>query len=272
MTDNIYLQLTRQFNENRLRCILSSGQAVVVHRLAAMENEGEWIVREDAESLNHVLEVLEGYGAKYRLGAPLDTRWMKGGWSAHFEFASDGYRARADFVTRPPRLDPEDLRALWREHEAGIGIQEPVPTIDLRRLALLKKTNRERDYAVIGELARLQSEPRDQMLLSRSARDLMELQQQFPDLMEQLQAERPVLAKIAEGRDALEAALDAERRSLMRINEERLARYSAAVEPWQSAWPALSRRIADLPLREAHQVLVESALPLLPQAVENHAS
>lgn len=106
---NIYLDLTREFNHGRVRCILSSGQAVVLHQLAVMSKDGDWIVREDDESLTHVLTVLEGYGARYRLGAPLDKRWMAVGWSAHCEFvdqsgASAPLRVRTDFVSRPPRL------------------------------------------------------------------------------------------------------------------------------------------------------------------------
>ena len=40
MQDNIYLELTRVFNAGRLRAILSSGQAVVMHRLAVMSKTG----------------------------------------------------------------------------------------------------------------------------------------------------------------------------------------------------------------------------------------
>jgi len=42
---NIYVDLTNQFNDGRLRAILSSGQAVVLHRLAIMSKDGDWIVR-----------------------------------------------------------------------------------------------------------------------------------------------------------------------------------------------------------------------------------
>lgn len=40
---NIYLQLTKQFNDGRLRAILAGGQAVVLHRLAMMSKDGDWI-------------------------------------------------------------------------------------------------------------------------------------------------------------------------------------------------------------------------------------
>ena len=71
---NIYLELTRKFNQGRLRAVLAGGQAVVLHRLAMMSKDGDWILREDEETMSHVLSVLAEYGAHYRFGAPLDVR------------------------------------------------------------------------------------------------------------------------------------------------------------------------------------------------------
>lgn len=268
MQPNIYLDLTHVFNAGRVRCILSSGQAVVLHQLAVMSKDGDWIVREDEEALTHVLTVLEDYGARYRLGSPLDKRWLAGGWSAHFEFLHKlddtvPFRIRTDFVTRPPRLTSEDVARLWQELPAS-PTAPGVPVIDARRLAYLKQTNRERDYAVIGELARRMGNPRDQLLFSRSARDLQELATTYPELASDLTVQRPVLAHIAAGRDKLEAALDAERRQLMHINEARLERYMKAAQAWHAAWPALEREINGLPLRVAHDQLVRQATALLP--------
>lgn len=70
--------MTRSFNTGRLRAVLSSGQAVVMHRPAIMSKDGDWILREDAEATEHALAVLEARGAHYRFGAPLDPRWMAG--------------------------------------------------------------------------------------------------------------------------------------------------------------------------------------------------
>ena len=265
MTTNIYLDLTREFNAGRTRCIVSSGQAVVLHHLAIMSKDGDWIVREDNEALEHVLTVLQGHGAHYRLGAPMDARWMSGGWSAHFEFrhevgASAPLRMRTDFVSRPPRLDRIELEQLWAEQET-----QDIPVVDLRRLVELKKTNRERDYAVIGELARHATDPEEQILMSRSALDLLDLAMAHPRLAERLAMKRPALEQIALGREALEASLDAERRALMRLNEDRLATYIGAAQDWNAAWPGLDRAIARLPLRQAHELMVREAERLLPQ-------
>jgi hypothetical protein len=256
---NIYLELTREFNAGETRAILSSGQAVVLHRLAVMSKDGDWILRENPEALGCVIGVLERRNARYRFGAPLDARWMRGGWSSHFEFRSGALRARTDFETRPPRLTASDLSGLWREQA-----KNEMPVVDPRRLAELKKTNREKDYAVIGELARLVESPREQLLLSRSARDLMMLARANPDLARQLVPLRPLLAATGDSVEAVEVALDAERRELIHANERRLRRYMASAEAWAERWPSVEAAIEGMPLRQAHETIVARAEGLLP--------
>jgi hypothetical protein len=257
---NIYLDLTGQFNRGRLRAIISSGQAVVLHRLAIMSKDGDWILREDSETMHHVLAVLAEHGARYRFGAPLDQRWMEGGWSAHFEFRQGQLRVRTDFVTRPARIEAASLRQLWQE------IQPDRPVVGPAVLAEIKKTNREKDYAVIGELARLLRDPSEQLLYSRSARDLLALGHAHPDLVEKLSTQRPLLRNIAAGQTQLEEALDAERRSLIRANEKRLARYREAAQRWATAWPEVEKETRELTLFAAHEVVVARALEFLPLA------
>jgi|SRR6185436_847468 len=257
--NNPYLELTEEFNRSRLRVLLSSGQAVVVHRLAVMSKDGDWILREDAEAVGHVLEVLSRHGAHYRFGSPLDLRWLAGGWSAHLEFRREALRIRTDFVTRPPRINPEQLARMWDEAEAtGNDVVGPEP------LAAMKLTNREKDYAVVGELARLMIDPRSQLLYSRSSRDLIDLAEEHPEALAEALRQRPLLAHIAEGRDALDEALDRERRMLMRINEERLARYQAAVEAWAELWPDVQRQMEGRSLLDAHRILTSRAEGVLP--------
>jgi hypothetical protein len=260
----VYVELTRAFNERGTRAIVSSGQAVVLHRLAGASKDGDWILRETPETLAHVLAVLEGRGARYRFGAPLDVRWMAGGWSAHLEFLDPPLRVRTDFVTRPPRIAAHDLEALWHE-QAGSDL----PLLDVRRLVEVKKTNREKDYAVIGELARLLTDPGDRLLASRSARDLVALADAEPRLARELEASRPLLGRVREGVAALEVALDAERRALMHANERRIERYLEAARGWRDAWSDVEREIRGKPLREAHRTVVARALGVLPFQAES---
>ncbi|MEI6810334.1 MAG: hypothetical protein WCN95_16565 [bacterium] len=256
---NIYVELTREFNQGELRAVLSSGQAVVLHKLAVMSKDGDWILEESVEALEHILGVLGNHSAGYRFGAPLDVRWMKGGWSSHFEFREKLLRVRTDFVTRPPRLSPADLRVMWQEQG-----QCDVPVVSVRHLVELKKTNREKDYAVIGELARLLKSPEDELMSSRSARDLIQCGLEHPDYVNMLVTKRPVLKVIQEGELNLEKALDAERRELMHKNEERLSRYIKSAEDWAAIWPDVACAVADLPLKEAHKVVVSRAEGVLP--------
>lgn len=259
--DNPYLDLTEEFNRGRLRVLLSSGQAVVVHRLAIMSKDGDWILREDVEAVDHILGVLSSHGARYRFGAPLDLRWLAGGWSSHFELRRETLRLRTDFVTRPPRISADQLAHMWEE-AAGTGneVVGPVP------LAAMKLTNREKDYAIVGELARLMTDPRSQLLYSRSSRNLVKLADENPEALTEAIRQRPLLAHIAEGREVLEEALDRERRALIRANEERLAGYLAAAEAWTKLWPDVQRQIGGRSLLDAHRLVTSSAEGVLPFA------
>jgi hypothetical protein len=263
---NVYLRLTRDFNAGRPRALLAGGQAVVLYRLAIMSKDGDWVLREDEETMQHVLAVLAGFGARYRFGAPLALPWMRGGWSAHFEFPFEGLRVRTDFVTRPPRLEAAALSRLWLEQDSHPSAPEDAK-LAAEQLILTKQTNREKDYAAIGELARLLDDPLPALRHSRSARDLMEIAAQHPELVAAAQKERPCLASLAQGREALAAALDAERRGLMARNEERLESYDRAAVDWAAAWPVVSREIEGLPLPQAHAIVLAAASGCLPTSL-----
>ncbi len=258
--DNPYLALTRELNRGATRAIICSGQAVVLHGLAIMSKDGDWILRESEAALEHVLAVLEQHSASYRFGAPLALPWMRMGWSSHFEFYREGLRIRTDFFTRPPRISPDQLAVLWKQQE-----ESDLPVTDLHNLARLKLTNREKDYAVIGEIARRFTDPSDQLCWSRSARDLIRLAAENPEDVVRITTRRPLLQHaIDQDREQLEAALDRERREFMHANEQRLAAMQGRLEDWRLAWSDLRKRISKLPLREAHQTLVEAASQLLP--------
>lgn len=156
---------------------------------------------------------------------------------------------------------------MWARAEAT-----GIPVIDVEPLAAIKLTDREKDYAVIGELARLMRDVRQQLRWSRSARDLIALCKGHPELKDELARERPLLAKVDGPLEELEAALDRERRDLMHRNERRLAAYESAAATWRSRWTAVNERIrGDRDLRTAHRLLVreaELALPFTPGDVK----
>ena len=231
----------------------------MLHRVAIMSKDGDWILKEDEETMTHILNVLSKYKARYRYCAPLEVRWMGGGWSSHFEFRYKKLRVRTDFFTRPPRISEEELHNLWKEQEG-----RETPYVNLKHLVEIKKTNREKDYAIIGDLARLMKAPRDQLLYSRSARDLMTIARKHSDLATDLAKIRPVLAKIPEGKEILEKELDAERRELIRMNEKRLETYMKAAVEWSAIWPSVEKEISGRPLMEAHKIITDRADGILP--------
>ena len=50
----------------------------------------------------------------------------------------------------------------------------------------------------------------------------------------------------------------------MHKNEERLSRYIKSAEDWAAIWPDVACAVADLPLKEAHKVVVSRAEGVLP--------
>lgn len=264
---SIYLDLTAEFNAGRLRTIVCSGQAVVLLRLQIASKDGDWILREDQEAIDHVLRVLEDHGARYRFGAPMDLRWLRAGWSCHFQFPHAGLRIRTDFFSRPPRIPPTELASLWQEQE---GRTPPFtgPAILLR----IKQTAREKDWPIVGELARLLPDARSALRWSRSPRDLMTLAAAHPHLCTELLAERPALAAIHGGLQAVRAALDQERYVAMDTDAARIRCYLQSTRELEAHWSHFERVTAGLPLRAAHRelvVLAERCLPTTPSATSS---
>ncbi len=94
---------------------------------------------------------------------------------------------------------------------------------------------------------------------------------QHPELIAEIAVRRPLLNELVRGREAVEIALDAERRRLIHENEDRLSRYLNMTKGWALVWPEVSEAMKNLPLQEAHKVMVERArihLPAMPESLE----
>lgn len=250
MERNVYFELTEAFNREGRIAVLGSGQAVVWHRLAIMSKDGDWILEETTAACDTVLGVLARRGARYRLGAPLDPRWLAGGWSSHFEFEDQRHRrVRCDFFSRPPRLPPEAVDRLFAAAEPVVGI-EP--------LIAMKQTQRAKDYAVIGELARRLDPARELELTTDVDRILA--------LAPLLECDRPAAVAACRGdRREVVRALAEEIDMLQLADRDRLAAYERASAAYLAALAQLDRR--DLSLPEGHGRLVALAEELLPVEV-----
>jgi hypothetical protein len=250
---NLYFDLTRELNAAGPIAALASGQAVVFYRLAMMSKDGDWILRETPEACGRALAVLARHGARYRPGAPLDVRWLSSGWSSHFEFFDPkGRRIRCDFVTRPPRVPPEELATLFASSA------EPTLVVPIEPLILMKQTQRAKDYPVIGELAR-RLPPEREIELTTDPDQVLAL----APLYGQSSTRRAVQAAYERhSRDAVVVELAREADRMQSEDRARLERFRVASQPFLREFQAAG--IAAMHLPEAHQRAVELAQRALP--------
>jgi hypothetical protein len=253
---NLYFDLTEELNAKGAIALLASGQAVVYYRISIMSKDGDWILRETPEACQRVLTVLGRHGARYRPSAPLDVRWLAGGWSSHFEFADpEGRRIRCDFVTRPPRVSPEELAELFAS-ESG----EALPVVGIEPLIRMKQTQRAKDYPVIGELARLLA-PEKEIELTTDPDRIVALASTFGK-----QSRRtPVRTALAGGsRDSVVMELARELDHLQQQDRARLEAYKTTGERYMREFQ--SADLSTLELAEAHQRACELAERWLPRS------
>ncbi len=254
--ENIYFELTKEFNRKGTIAILTSGQAVVYYRTALMSKDGDWILRETSEACTHILRTLKRRKARYRPGAPLDTRWLAGGWSSHFQFLDEkGRRIRCDFLTRPPRVDAEKLEILF-EIPPGPG---KLAVIDLEGLILMKRTQRAKDYPVIGELARLLPGEREIFYTTDPDR-ILELSGRWGQGVNRLPVQEAVRGC---SREDVVVALARETNKLQEEDRMRLERYENTSRRYLKVLS--NSRLLDRSLEEAHEKVIEIAEEWLPK-------
>jgi len=255
-SENPYFALHREFREAGARVLLSSGQACVAYGIAAFSKDGDWIVREDAESCDRVREVLARHGASYRLGVPLTPQWLATGLTSHFEFVKDGVRIRTDFCSRPPRVT--DLARLWGDHVRAGALD----LVDAESLIVLKQTRRQRDYSIIGALAESAGLNSDWPELAlRHLQDvdlLLEAVERWPETARQ--SARPAVQEAVRQRprSAVVVALALEQDELVQRDAARVKAIQARLVDYAPAFVrARARWRADqVPLRGQHEVLL----------------
>jgi hypothetical protein len=160
---------------------------------------------------------------------------------------------RCDFLTRPPRLDAGAVAELLASaSHAGRAV------IDIERLIRMKRTQRAKDYPVIGELARLL--PPDAEILHTTDPDrILEL----ASTTGAGAGRAPVdVARSGGSREDVVVALAREIDAYQRADRDRLAVYARTGRDYLAA--LLRSGLLDRPAREAHDRIVELAEALLP--------
>lgn len=255
---NVYFALTEEFNRDRRVAVLSSGQAVVWYRLAMMSKDGDWIVREESAACDRILEVLAAHGARYRPAAPLDVEWLRGGWSSHFEFTDPrGLRIRCDFVSRPARVPWSAVQVLF-----GGALAERLAVVDLPTLIAIKRTQRAKDYPVIGALARLLP-PAEELAVTIDPDRVLELAR---DHGRGSSREAVQLAMAGRPREDVVVAIAREVDRWQQEDRARMQRYLAASAAYLAEFNR--QNLGALPLAKAHEKVRQLAAAMLPRTVE----
>jgi hypothetical protein len=256
-----YLDLVRRSQERGIRCAITSGMACVAFQVAESTKDCDLLC--DPEMADKLIALLAesplgDSPCQYRgnISPPLDGRWLKGGWTSHFEWpGTEGY---LDVFGIAPRA-----RSSWLEEMMP-------PYAHPHIVADMKRTARDKDWPFITDLGLWMLEKGD----SRGWLHLFDA-----DLIHQLQSERPVPAEIISLRPALQlaggdrsqlfAALSAERVFWQRASEARLKYYEKHLKPYLGA-VRKAEAAQSLTLLEQHEVRLacaEAHLPVRPLGV-----
>lgn len=262
MIKNPYQQLQHEFVSAGAKVLLSSGQACVAYGIAAFSKDGDWVIEESDISCRAVLSVLERKGADYRLGAPLDIRWLAKGWTSHFEYMDGDLRVRTDFCSRPPRID--DIKRLWADAVQKSGIS----VVDAQSLIRLKSSRRSRDYIAIGALAEELgingNIPELALEYLQDYAPLAKAVQRWPEAAARCDREAVRLLLQEASRDDVVNSLARERDRMMEADEKRIQRMLRASAGYQDAFFALKKswNQQGTKLSQQHADLCVAAAPL----------
>lgn len=199
-------------------CLLMGGQACVLYGAAEFSRDLDLVITARPQTLSRLETALAELQAERIAVPPLQLELLERGHAVHFRcHRADVTGLRIDLLTRPPRI--MDLPGLWaRSVSMPLPDGESVPVAALEDLVATKKTQRDKDWAMIGSLIdadtiRYQRQATPDRIAfwlreSRNADQLLLLAATVPDLAAAATPIRPLLAAAIHGdRDAVELEL-----------------------------------------------------------------
>lgn len=256
--ERFYERLVSRARRRGITCAITSGMACVEFGIAQTTNDCDLLCVPDAAS--QLLDLLEELSFKNRLPeyrghltAPLDQRWIRGGWTSHFFWDAPGSEAYLDIFGVVPRgSTPWEM-----ELEGFYACRNTV--------AEMKRTNRDRDWPYVTALGAQMIEAGDPRgWLHLFDEDLLLALSRAAPPPASLIQRRPVLALAMTGDSRLRPALHAESRLWHELDRARLAIYQNAVRPYMLAVKR-ARLPAAAPLAAQHETRVRCAEKHLPK-------
>lgn len=199
-------------------CLLIGGQACVLYGGAEFSRDLDLVIATQSDALPPLRAALADLRAELIAVPPLRLDLLERGHAVHFRCQrADVAHLRIDVLARPPRI--ADLGGLWaRRVMVPIPEGASVPVIGLPDLVATKKTQRDKDWATVGQLVDAdmvryqQAATPDHVSFwlheARDADQLLLLAATLPEPAATAVATRPLIAKAIEGdREALELEL-----------------------------------------------------------------
>lgn len=235
-----------------ITCAITSGMACVHYGVAATTKDCDVLCA--CASADKFLDLIDetpvrGLRATYRghLSPPLDARWLRGGWTAHFTWKVPPDEVHLDIFGVAPRAS-----TAWERELDGLYASR-------RIVAEMKRTNRGKDWPFITALGvkMLNAGLSDGWLHLYSPEVMRDNLRRRPP-PEPVVERRPALRLLLAGDGQLDAAIEAEQVFWHRLDACRIRIYERALRPYVSAVRrATARRTLSLP--EAHALRLECA-------------
>ena len=251
-----YLDLVRRAQERGIRCAITSGMACVAYAVAESTKDCD-LLCDPAMADKFVALLAESplgdAPCQYRgnISPPLDARWLRGGWTSHFEWpGTDGY---LDVFGIAPRA-----RSSWLEEMMP-------PYVHPHVVADMKRTGRDKDWPFLTALGVKLVEggdPRGWLHIYDEDR-MADLLIDHPNVPAPLIEARPVLRLLLDRSPSLAAALRLERTFWMELSKLRVREYEHLLRPYLVAVRKASAG-KSLSLPEDHQLRVACAEAHLP--------
>jgi hypothetical protein len=248
--------LVATLQSNRIVCAITGWMACVEFGVAQGTKDCDLLCQvESAEALRRSLEstTLRGATCSYRshLSAPLDARWVRGGWTAHFAWRIGGEEACLDVFGIAPRGSTP-----WESELRGLYASP-------HTVAEMKRTDRMKDWPFatsLGVQLFESGDPRGWLCIF-DYNVLQTLAGRIPIPAEMI-AHRPVLGLLGKAPMQLKQAIEGEIKFWQQLDHVRMLAYRQAVRPYVVAVKHDPQ--ADAPnLRAQHECRVRHAEKLL---------
>lgn len=229
--DRFYEDLVASVRANGGVCAITSGMACVQYGVAQATKDCDVLcATESADRLLSQLAktVFDGANCSYRghLTPPLDARWMRGGWTSHFEWRSSTATAHFDVFGVAPRASTP-----WTAE--GHGLLAAMHTV-----AEMKRTDRPKDWPFATALGVKLLEDGDLRgwlhIFDADALRRLIVSVPCPD---EMIVKRPLLRLLVDGDPRLDVAVFGETvfwqqldRARMKVHESAVRKYLMAVK------------------------------------------